>query len=504
MGGARQILLTATILLACSRGLSAQSRIEWVGSWAEAQALAARHQRLVLIHFWSQDCAPCLKLERSVFNQPEFVRAVSTNYVPWKVNVTENPAVARDFGVDRWPTDVVLSASGQELYRGASPVDANRYIATLDQIASHARLGMPAGVNPGPDVAPSSIANGVNHASAFLAESPPAGSAYQPPMGYQPPTGTQSPSGVGNPGAYTAQSAYNPATPYGPTNVPMLPANPGTVYGPPSSNPPPTTYGPPGPTYGATTPPAAKPVPEAPRSPAYVMNQWVAPESTAARPPQAEQRVSYTTPYGGEFQPLAGPARNVPADNTASPFPVAPSVPPLGAPGASTVILGPPSYDTTVTPPSMTAPGVSPSTLGPPTSVEQPPLPPATDTGPAGLDGYCPVTLVEQEKWVRGDPKWGARHRGRLYFFLSPEAQKRFLDDFNKYAPALSGYDAVKYSEQGKLVDGKRAHGVFYRSQIYLFADEAALQQFWTAPERYAATVRAEQQRSAMRSGLQR
>ncbi len=57
-------------------------------------------------------------------------------------------------------------------------------------------------------------------------------------------------------------------------------------------------------------------------------------------------------------------------------------------------------------------------------------MPPGDRCRPgAGLDGYCPVTLVEQEKWVKGDPKWGAHHRGRLYFFISPEAQQRFLDE---------------------------------------------------------------------------
>ena len=52
MGGARQFILTTIVLLVCHSGLRAQSHIEWVGSWAEAQALAARHQRLVLMHFW--------------------------------------------------------------------------------------------------------------------------------------------------------------------------------------------------------------------------------------------------------------------------------------------------------------------------------------------------------------------------------------------------------------------------------------------------------------------
>ena len=83
--------------------------------------------------------------------------------------------------------------------------------------------------------------------------------------------------------------------------------------------------------------------------------------------------------------------------------------------------------------------------------------------------------------------------------FAGPEEQRRFLADFDKYAPALSGYDCVKYAERGELVDGRRAHGVFYRREIFLFADEEALQKFWNAPERYIPVVRAEQQRQAAR-----
>ena len=98
------------------------------------------------------------------------------------------------------------------------------------------------------------------------------------------------------------------------------------------------------------------------------------------------------------------------------------------------------------------------------------------------------MKLVEQEKWVKGDPQWGAMHRGRTYLFSGPEEQKRFLANFDKYAPALSGYDCVQYGQQGALVDGKRAHGIFYHGQIFLFADEASLVQFWEAPRTLRAT----------------
>lgn len=468
MGGARQTLLTAIVLLIGTSNAWSQQSIAWVNSWAEAQMLAERHQRLVLIHFWSPDCAPCQKLERSVFNQPELIHALTTNYVPWKVNVAELPKVARDLRVDRWPTDVIMTSAGAEVYRGPSPIDANRYVAVLDQIVAHARLGLPAGVNTGPDVTLPPAQSSPQTASAF-------------PWGPSSPAALQTPT-------ETRQSASAYPLPTG--NPPAT-----TIYGPPSSNPAAPVAGAPPATYQAAMPPAATPpaVPssaQGPLSSSYVTNQWVIPDTTARTAP-AEQPASYvaTTPAGGEFPLPTAPGPNVPQATAASQFPLPPSSPPAAPPAAAAPPAGP---------------GPSAATLGPPASVAQLPAAPAKSEPVVGLDGYCPVTLVEQEKWVKGDTKWGANHRGRLYFFISPEAQQRFLENFDKYAPALSGYDAVRYTEHGTLVDGKRAHGVFYRGQIFLFADEAALEQFWTVPERYAATVRAEQHRSAMRSSIQR
>ena len=133
--------------------------------------------------------------------------------------------------------------------------------------------------------------------------------------------------------------------------------------------------------------------------------------------------------------------------------------------------------------PGAAAPSVAQAPAGPPT---------------LAMDGYCCVSLVEQEKWVKGDPQFGAVHRGRTYLFADSESQRRFLAAFDKYAPALSGYDCVKYAETGALVDGRRAHGVFYRGQIFLFADEEALQRFWTSPIQFLPAVLAERQRQGV------
>jgi YHS domain-containing protein len=519
MGRARKTLLTAIILLTANAGLQAQTRtetvwpdttaspaalgpqvgnhIEWVTNWAEAQALATRYQRPVLVHFWDPNCAPCMKLERTVFNQPECIRVISTNYVPWKVNVVENAAVARDLRVQNVPTDVILSASGKELYRGPTPQDMNRYIATLDQVTAHARLGLPAAAPGGAGTTAFPAGNGADPTAALAAGVPDNNSAFPLPNGNQPAPG----------GGYPLPSNNPTVTNYPTSNGYQLPGtSPAAATGGLSSNYPlgNTVFGPPPTTAPAmanqglpSNPNAAAPTNASagagrPQAPAYVANQWATAESRPAPGPIAEQRASFTAPSGGEFQPPAAAAQNAPARDAANPPAAAVS------PGNNMTSPGQPASGAPVGPPAATTPGANASTLGPPITAEPPAAPSAA---PLGLDGYCPVTLVEQEKWVKGDPKWGARHRGRLYLFISPEAQQRFLENFDKYAPALSGYDAVKYSEHGQLVDGKRAHGVFYRNQIYLFADEAALQQFWAAPERYATAVRTEHERSAMRPG---
>jgi protein disulfide-isomerase len=112
-----------------------------------------------------------------------------------------------------------------------------------------------------------------------------------------------------------------------------------------------------------------------------------------------------------------------------------------------------------------------------------------TGNPPLGLDGYCPVLLKEQKRWVAGDRRWGAIHRGRTYLFTGPEEQKKFLESPDTFAPVISGNDPVLALDGGQAIAGRREHGVFYENRIFLFADEASLQRFYQNPNRYAAEV---------------
>ncbi len=135
-------------------------------------------------------------------------------------------------------------------------------------------------------------------------------------------------------------------------------------------------------------------------------------------------------------------------------------------------------------PPSMAS---SQPPLVPPPARHKPP----SGNPPLGLDGYCPVQLIDdmsvnKPQWTPGDRRWGAIHRGRTYLFAGPEQQHRFLADPDRYAPVLSGSDVTAAIEQSQMVPGRREHGVLFGTRIYLFASEASLAKFRANPNSYA------------------
>jgi len=137
---------------------------------------------------------------------------------------------------------------------------------------------------------------------------------------------------------------------------------------------------------------------------------------------------------------------------------------------------------------------LSPKSSTAATQVVAPVVSGATGNPPLGLDGYCPVQLIGdmlrgQYQWTLGDRRWGAIHRGRTYLFSSQEHQQRFLAEPDRYAPVLAGNDIVLALEGQQSVSGHREHGVLYDNRIYLFVDEASLEKFSKAPNRYAKAM---------------
>jgi YHS domain-containing protein len=192
--------------------------------------------------------------------------------------------------------------------------------------------------------------------------------------------------------------------------------------------------------------------------------------------------VGVSPPYGG----VATPSGMQPTTNQPPTIPQQPMVQqqPPAIPQQPMVRQQPP-----MAPPQNQQPYAS----NPPQNQAIPPT--AAGNPPAALDGYCPVSLIEKQKWVAGDRRWGMYHRGRLYYFAGPEEQRRFDANPDRYAPAVAGNDIVLAGE-GQIIPGRREFGVYCGGQVYLFSSAATRAKFEANPAPYV-----NQALQALRSG---
>ena len=101
----------------------------WSTDYEASLKKAAAEKRMVLLEFTGSDwCPPCKMQAREVFDKPEFSKFAEENLVPVKLDFPRNApqsdelkaanrALAEKFGVDGFPTVVLLDSTGAELAR---------------------------------------------------------------------------------------------------------------------------------------------------------------------------------------------------------------------------------------------------------------------------------------------------------------------------------------------------------------------------------------------------
>lgn len=434
------------LLTLCALALATTARAEdqmpWQVNVETAQQLAAKTNRLVLIHFWAPWCKPCMRLEKEVFSRADTAKSLEANFVFVKVNADEAPGTTRSFGVSSLPTDVIVTPQGRLVSQFQSPPTATQYITQLNQAAAgHRELAR----RNAPPAAPAAAA------------ASPAPQTVVAPVAAPPAPAAASPA----PAPVT--SAAMPTDP----NVVAAAAAPTDRY---------AEY------YrqqqlaqaGSPNAPAAAPaVP--PQSPAIQQ------PAAVAQPPEAAPQAATA--------PTADPSMQVPVAQSAPPTaqpPVAAQSHPIAQPqpGAQTPMAAQASPGGAGYPPQEAYNAHAAYQPG----AQSPQLPPGCP--PAALDGNCPVTLMERRQWATGNRAWGAIHRGRTYLFVGPDEKEKFLANPDFYSPVLAGNDPVLALDNQMLVPGRREYGFFGPdNRVYLFADEASLKRFEANPRRYAAEV---------------
>lgn len=570
----------AMLLVAGSRG-RADDQIRWAPDFRTACQLAADQHRLVLLHFYGDNCEPCVRVERNVFSQPQVGEALAANYLPVKIHVSKEPQLANRYRVRSWPTDVFVTPTGLEVYRSNSPQKPEDYIALVNQVAQQtgistsrqwvSKLGdvsQPAaaaataaaatanqaasGVRQATDQAAVTAQDGFTQGQQrwnaaldqFKAASDQARAASSQTTQQFMDGARQTQQQAAATGQQWSQQATDAVQSYEQqggeayrqfreqttqasqnvqqqaqqvhqdvrgtaeqlTDVARSTASRWQQTFSQTQSPAATTTEAATPASTAAAPAAEKPAAEKPASPAPPLlpteNPWMAArQSESAKPAAAPEPTGPSSTASSAPPLLAQTAAAAPATESPASAPTAP--PPTTPPAPSIASSPPTTWQSPVSqaapPPTQPSqPQVAPRPAAGPPSFAPGQLVPASQAPPVAMDGFCPVSLVEtvsrdphdRAAWKKGNPKFGAIHRGRTYMFTSAEQQQKFLANPDAYAPVLSGCDPVAFAERGELLDGKRAYGLITPDKrIYLFADEGALRKFNQSPGSYAATA---------------
>ena len=457
-----KFLVTFGCLATLAAPVVAQSGIGWLTDWRAARDLAQSQNRPVLLHFWSNTCVPCKQLDRNVFTRGDVARAVS-GFVAVKINVDQSPELAQFYEIESVPTDIIVDPNGVTLMSSPSPHDPNQYIAMLDSVKAqfYSGLGASRVARSGGTPATQTTTYPTNNGQA---------------LGGRPSQQT-TPNGRGS-------------------SLPAFAPNQGRAGIPPARN-----------SAGANSRLDTNPAQHA-----NVAPQYANPFGGPVNPTQASTaKVQWNQHVGGSQTPTGNYGASNPGRGSAYGGATTQGALPGNPTGITQSGVGNPSWSQQPTPQSAPSrqvnPQLNPRSSGAFTAGNQTPgrqastsRPQSSPSGPQmGLDGYCPVSLVEQHTWATGDRRWGARHRGRVYLFSNEASQQRFFSNPDAYSPVLSGFDPVRYGERGQLVEGRRQHGLIFGNQYYLFADEASLEQFRSNPQRYVAIAQQAMRQTAER-----
>ena len=129
-------LLPTIALVLLLAPIAAAAPIDWHEDLRKAHTIAQRENKPLLLHFTTDHCVYCDRLEAGAFKSPEVQTAISNGYVPVKIHAGRQPQLAKMFKVTRFPTDVIVTTSGEALVHQVSPQEPEKYTAMLGGPAS--------------------------------------------------------------------------------------------------------------------------------------------------------------------------------------------------------------------------------------------------------------------------------------------------------------------------------------------------------------------------------
>lgn len=433
----KTVLALAFALFASS--LSA-AEIGWQTDLQAAHAAAQAQNKLLLIHFYSDHCVYCDRLEQGAFQSGEVIDAIQTHFVPVKIHGIKNADLSQYFKIKGFPMDVVVDPAGNIFSHSISPQQPNQYVDMLLTAMNRHRMQQQAGeqIAAAPTAeqyAPNQQQNPGMDASLA------APGVQSPPMGFDP-AATPPATSAGGPSQYASYPIGGEAA-----------AMSGAVAG---------------------QAPLASPENADFALPEDLVNEAVA--EYHAAPISQPNRDEATAPHAAGSHASQGPDLGTP-DTFGAPDPAASGG--FETPASELRFADDAAAAANAAPEAGRGAGAA----GRNTPRDEPTFDAAEQLA---LDGHCPVSVMAKNEWVLGDKRYGAHHMGRLYLFADAEAQQAFMETPDRFAPMLAGNDVVALTKRGQVVRGTREWGLVHHGRMYLFSGEETFNEFFASPEKFS------------------
>ena len=102
-------------------------------SYTEAIELAAKENKMVFIDFYTTWCGPCKRMSKEVFPQQEVGEYFNRTFISLKLDAEKENGLelAKKYAVKAFPTFVVLSPDGTEVFRTSGYRPADEFVEKI-------------------------------------------------------------------------------------------------------------------------------------------------------------------------------------------------------------------------------------------------------------------------------------------------------------------------------------------------------------------------------------
>ncbi|HEV2692776.1 MAG TPA: thioredoxin family protein [Verrucomicrobiae bacterium] len=111
---------------------AATNEITWLTDYDAALKQATTGNRLVMIDFYTPWCGYCRLMEKKTFTDAK-VQAQLAGFVRLKIDGDQQPQIAAKYGVQGFPTTLVVDATGKPVVGAVGYVTPDFYLTILDQ-----------------------------------------------------------------------------------------------------------------------------------------------------------------------------------------------------------------------------------------------------------------------------------------------------------------------------------------------------------------------------------